>query len=129
MANFRYLTSQNVIQIHFEIVEQTGGLQGIRDVGLLESAVERPKATFGGEDLYPTLELKAAALVHSLLLNHQFADGNKRTAVVSMIEFLQLNGKAIIAEQKEVVDFALWVENKKPALEEIAVWIKDHIGK
>ena len=126
MSKLHCLTSQNVIQIHFQVVEETGGSQGIRDVGLLDSAVERPKATFGGEDLYPTLELKAAALVHSLLLNHQFVDGNKRTAVVSMIEFLQLNGKAIKAEQKEVVDFALWVENKKPSLEEISLWIKKH---
>lgn len=122
----KYLTPQNVIQIHFEIVEKTGGSQGLRDLSLLESAVLRPQATFGGKDLYPTLILKAAALIHSLLLNHVFVDGNKRTATVSMIEFLILNGKKFEAKNKEIVKFALWVENKKPAIEEIASWIKKH---
>ena len=122
----KYLTPQNVIQIHFELVEATGGLQGLRDIGLLESAVYRPQASFGNKDLYPTLTLKAAALVHSLLLNHVFTDGNKRTATVSMIEFLILNGKKFSATNREIVKFALWVENKKPSLEEIADWIKKH---
>lgn len=122
----RYLTPQNIIQIHYELVKETGGSQGIRDVGLLESAVSRPQQSFGGKDLYPTLILKAAALVHSLLLNHMFIDGNKRTATISMIEFLILNGKKFQAENKEIVDFAIWVENKKPTLKEIAKWIKNH---
>lgn len=122
----KYLTPQNVIQIHFELVEATGGLQGLRDLGLLESAVLRPQATFGGKDLYPTLIIKAAALVHSLLLNHVFTDGNKRTATISMVEFLILNDKKFKATNKEIVDFALWVENKKPSIEQIADWIKKH---
>lgn len=122
----KYLTPQNVIQIHFELVEATGGLQGLRDVGLLASAVMRPQSTFGGKDLYPTLISKASALVHSLLLNHVFADGNKRTATISMIEFLILNGSKFEAENKEIVNFALWIENKKPSLEQIANWIKKH---
>ena len=122
----KYLTPQNVIQIHFEIVEETGGSQGLRDLGLLESAVFRPQATFGGKDLYPTLILKAAALIHSLLLNHVFVDGNKRTATISMVEFLILNGKKCEVTNKEVVNFAMWVENKKPSIEQIAGWIKKH---
>ena len=122
----KYLTPQNVIQIHFEIVEETGGSQGLRDLGLLESAVLRPQATFDGKDLYPALILKAAALVHSLLLNHVFVDGNKRTATISMVEFLTLNGKEFIATNKEIVNFALWVENKKPTIGKIASWIKKH---
>ncbi|MBI3283056.1 type II toxin-antitoxin system death-on-curing family toxin [Candidatus Curtissbacteria bacterium] len=122
----KYLTPQHVIQIHFELVEATGGLQGLRDTNLLESAVLRPRASFGGKDLYPTLVSKAAALVHSLLLNHVFADGNKRTATISMIEFLILNGKNFKATNRGIVKFALWVENEKPALEQIADWIKKH---
>lgn len=124
----RYLTTENVLQIHFEIVEAIGGSQGLRDVGLLESAVGRPQASFGGKDLYPTLFLKAAALVHSLLLNHVFVDGNKRTATLAMMEFLILNGKNFKAENKEVVEFALWIENKKPSIEEIASWVEKHIS-
>lgn len=122
----KFLTPQNVIQIHFEIVEATGGSQGLRDLGLLESAVLRPQASFGGKYLYPTLILKAAALVHSLLLNHVFVDGNKRTATISMVEFLTLNGKKFKATNEEIVNFAPWVENEKPKLEEIASWIKKH---
>lgn len=123
----KYLTALNVIQIHYEIVKVTGGSQGIRDIGLLESAVSRPQATFDGKDLYSTLEYKAAALIHSLLLNHMFVDGNKRTATVCMMEFLILNGKKFRATNKDIVSFALWVENKKPSLEEISSWIKKHI--
>lgn len=122
----KYLTPQNVIQIHFELVEATGGLQGLRDLKLLESAVARPQASFGGKDLYPTLILKAAALVHSLLLNHVFTDGNKRTATVAMIEFLIINGKKFEATNREIVSFALWIENKRPSLDQIANWIKKH---
>ena len=122
----KYLTPENVIQIHYEIVEATGGSQGLRDLGLLESAVMRPQQTFAGKDLYPTLEVKAAALVHSLLLNHMFVDGNKRTATISMIEFLIFNKRKFTATNKEIVDFALWVENEKPKLEEISSWIKKH---
>ncbi len=126
--NVRYLTPNDVIQIHFEIVEATGGSQGLRDPGLLESAAVRPQSTFGGEDLYPTLALKAASLVHSLLLNHMFVDGNKRTAITSMIEFLILNKKKFNATNREFVDFGLWVENKKPTIEEIVTWIEKHIS-
>lgn len=122
----KYLTPQNVIQIHFELVEATGGSQGLRDLGLLESAVLKPQSTFASKDLYPTLILKAAALVHSLLLNHVFVDGNKRTAMVSMAEFLILNKKQFKATNREVVDYALYIENKKPTIETIAAWIKKH---
>ena len=122
----KYLTPENVIQIHYEIVEATGGSQGLRDLGLLESAVMRPQQTFAGKDLYPTLEVKAAALVHSLFLNHMFVDGNKRTATISRIEFLIFNKRKFTATNKEIVDFALWVENEKPTLEKIASWIKEH---
>lgn len=124
----RYLTPQNIIQIHFEIVEASGGSQGIRDIGLLESAAGRPRASYGGKDLYPNIFLKTSALVHSLLLNHPFVDGNKRTAVVAMIEFLELNNKSFKSSQKGFVDFALWIENKRPTIEEISEWVKKHTG-
>ncbi|MEX1068472.1 MAG: type II toxin-antitoxin system death-on-curing family toxin [Patescibacteria group bacterium] len=125
----KYLPAENILQIHFEVIEAIGGAHGLRDLGLLESAAERPRATFGGKSLYPNLFLKGAALVHSLLLNHPFTDGNKRTAVLVLMEFFLLNGKEISATQKEVVDFALWIENQKPEIEEIAAWIKKHSRK
>ena len=122
----RYLSAENVIQINFEVVEATGGSQGLRDTGLLESAVGRPQSTFSGKDLYTTIFRKAAALIHSLLLNYAFVDGNKRTATVVMIELLIFNGKEFEATNKEVVELAMWIEGKKPTIEQISKWIKNH---
>jgi len=123
----RYPSLEEVVAIHFRITEKTGGSQGVRDWDLLSSALGRPQATFGGEDLYPDIFLKAAAVVQSLSSNHPFVDGNKRTALATLEYFLHLNGLGIKATQREKVDFTLWAENEKPNLEEIASWIKKHI--
>lgn len=101
----------------------------MRDLGLLESAVVRPQASFEGEDLYPNIYLKAGALVHGLLRNHPFVDGNKRTSMYSAMTFLELNGYKFVAGQKEVVVFALKVENDKVSVEQIAKWLKEHTKK
>ncbi len=76
----KYLSAEQVLFIHSRLIDETGGSHGIRDTGLLQAAVERPKATFGGKDLYPDIFYKAAALLESLIKNHPFIDGNKRTA-------------------------------------------------
>src|SRR3989344_1085151 len=120
----KYLTVQDVLLLHSLAIDNFGGSHGLRDLGLLESAVMRPQATFDGEELYPTIFLKSAALVHSLLLNHQFVDGNKRTAMFSVMTFMELNGYKITANQTEIVNCAMWIENKKPEIEEIAEWTK-----
>lgn len=125
----KYLTVKDVLLLHELQIEKYGGSHGLRDLGLLESAVARPQSTFGGQDLYSDVFLKGAALVHSLLLNHQFVDGNKRTAMFSVMTFLELNGYEFIAEQKEVVNTAVWIENKKPKLDEIAKWLKKNTRK
>jgi death on curing protein len=96
-----YLTVEQIIFIHNRSIEKFGGIYGIRDKGLLESAVARPMATFGGEDLYKDIYSKASALGHSILLNHPFIDGNKRTAFTSMDLFLQENGLIISADDDE----------------------------
>ena len=108
------------------VIDAAGVSHGIRDVGLLESAVLRPQSSFGGEDLYPDVVTKAAALVHSLLMNHMFLDGNKRTAMYSCMTFLELNSFQFTATNKEVVSFALTIENDKLSVEEIAEWLKEH---
>ena len=123
----RYPTLDEVVAIHFRVTEKTGGSQGVKDWDLLSSALGRPQATFGGEDLYPDIFLKAAALVHLLSSNHPFVDGNKRTALATLEYFLHLNGLRIEATQREKVNFALWAENQKPTLDQIATWIKKHI--
>ena len=125
----KYLTPKDIILLHSLAIDAAGGSHGIRDVGLLESAVYRPQATYGGEDLYPTLFLKCAALVHSLLLNHQFVDGNKRTAMFSAMTFIELNGYKFVAGQKDVVKYALYIENKKPDIEKIAEWLEKNSKK
>ena len=83
----RYLSLQEVISLHSFLISQSGGSSGLRDRGALESAVAQPEASFGGEDLYPSLASKAAALGHSLIQNHPFVDGNKRVAHAAMEVF------------------------------------------
>src|SRR3989344_2950024 len=122
----KYPTLDEVVAIHFRVTEKTGGSQGVRDWDLLASALGRPQATFGGQDLYPDIFLKAAALVQSLSSNHPFVDGNKRTALTTLEYLLHLNGILLKATQREKVDFTLWAENEKHKLEQIAGWIKKH---
>ena len=125
----KYLTVKDVILLHNLAIDNFGGSHGLRDLGLLESAVMRPQASFGGQDLYKTIFLKVAALLHSLLLNHVFVDGNKRTAMFAAMTYFELNNYIFNAPQKEVVRTALWIENQKPSLGEIAVWLKKYSKK
>lgn len=111
------------------MVKRYGGSFGIRDMGLIESALARSKATFGGEDLYPSITDKAAALFHSLIFNHAFTDGNKRTTLTVTARFLSLNGYKLRASQEEIVEFPLWVDNNHPEIEEIAKWLEQHTEK
>ncbi len=124
-----YISLDEVLAIHDDMVERYGGSFGIRDLGLIQSAIARPQATFGGEDLYPSILDKAAALFHSLIFNHAFTDGNKRTAVTSTARFLHLNGYKLEASQKKLVDFPLKVENKHPDIDEISKWLREHVRK
>lgn len=120
----KYLTSSEVVLIHARVIQRTGGSQGIRDIGLLESAVARPQATFDQNELYPTLWDKAAALMESLISNHSFVDGNKRTGVVAVGLFLERNGYTLTASNEEVYDFTVKIAQRKANLEEIAQWLK-----
>ena len=124
-----YLTLEQVLLIHEDQVDRYGGSHGLRDIALLESAIYRSQATFGGIDLYPSIFEKAGALVHSLLLNHPFVDGNKRTAIASMLVFLELNNYSFFVSQKELVTTALSIENKKWNIEKISLWLQKHSKK
>jgi death-on-curing protein len=102
----RFLTLIEVLELHRRVIEQSGGAFGIREVGLLESAIAQPRMTFGGEDLYPSLIEKVAALGFSIIMNHPFVDGNKRTGHAVIETFLVLNGMEInasIGEQEGVI--------------------------
>lgn len=124
-----YLSTEQVLFIHDQQIKRFGGSSGIRDVGLIESALGRPQASFGGEDLYPTIFNKAAALMHSILKNHAFVDGNKRTALAGTGIFLKINGYNLENQHKEEITFALSVENGKLSLEDIASWLQNHCKK
>lgn len=124
-----FLKIQQVLFIHDLMVKRFGGSFGIRDLGLIESAVARPKATFGGEYLYPSLFDKAAALLQSLLKNHAFVDGNKRTALTSASIFLEKNHYKLINHHKEEVEFAIRVDNGNLTIKQISNWLKEHSVK
>lgn len=125
----KYLTPQKVLFIHDQVVKRTGGSSGVRDIGLVESAVYRPQASFDAKDLYKTVFDKAAALLQSLLKNHPFIDGNKRTALTSSGLFLRLNGYKLINAKKEEVEFAIRVDNQHLDIEEISKWLKKNSKK
>lgn len=128
-ANIVFLTLEQVLVIHEGQIERYGGSHGLRDLALLESAVFRPQTTFDGIDLYLSLFDKAAAFLHSLLLNHPFVDGNKRTAIASSLIFLELNRYRLSIGQKKLENFALSVENKKWDVEKISAWLKKYSKK
>jgi death-on-curing protein len=123
MTNYLVLDIEKVLYLHERIITQAGGVQGMRDFTLLHSALERCKATYAGEDLYPTLFEKAAALLHSLVMNHAFLDGNKRTAYEVMKGFLYFNGFLITASQKEIVRMCIAVDNEGWKVSDISNWL------
>jgi death-on-curing protein len=120
------LTAEQVLFLHARIVEETGGSHGVRDVGLLESAVARPQASFGGEDLYPSLIDKDAALLESLIGNHPFVDGNKRTGVAAAGLLLERNGRRLTATNEELEASAVEVAERRLSLDAIKVWMEEH---
>ncbi len=125
----RYLTLEEIVSLHAKLIAQSGGIPGLRDRGALESAVAQPEMSFGGEDLYPTIAEKAAALGHSLVQNHCFMDGNKRVGHAAIEVFLVLNGyeiEAPIDEQEQVVLSVASGQMDRVALGE---WLKPYIVK
>lgn len=125
----KFLSVTRVLAIHDLMVKRFGGSFGVRDLGLIESAVARPQSGFGGEYLYKNIYDMAAALLQSLLKNHPFVDGNKRTALTSTAIFLKLNNIHLKNYHQEEVVFAVRVDNNNLSLEEISSWLKDHTEK
>jgi len=119
----KYLTSEQVLFIHARLIAETGGSHGVRDLARLESAVARPQAAFGGKELYPDVFLKAAALLDSLINNHPFVDGNKRTGITAAALFLQANGQQLTANTAELEEFTLQAATSHPDLPILADWL------
>jgi len=122
-----YLSVSQVLALHAQQLRRYGGGAGVRDRGALESALARPAATYGGEDLYPDIADKAAALMHSLALNHPFVDGNKRVAAFAAIVFAESNGQEFLATPDELVDTTLAVAEGKMAIEALAIWFRQRL--
>jgi death-on-curing protein len=125
----RYLTIGEVLEIHQQIMDQFGGAMGILNLGGLESALAQPRMTFAGSDLYPSIGAKACALGYSLIQNHPFVDGNKRTGHAAMEIFLVLNGFEIQAPPDEQEQVILQVASGEMERDEFTTWLQSHLHK
>jgi len=114
----------DILHLHTRSIKDFGGSDGIRDPGLLESAIARPFQTFGGEDLYPTVFEKAAALAESLIINHPFVDGNKRTGMLAMATFLLEFDLEITSADEGLYSFTIDISTGTTKFEEIVQWLK-----
>ena len=123
----RYLDVERVKRLHALVLERSGGSAGLRDEGALESAVAQPQASFGGEDLYPSLVEKAAALAYALVKNHAFIDGNKRIGQAAMEVFLLLNGYEIAATVDDQETLFLNLAAGEVSREALTAWIAKHV--
>ena len=117
------LSREKVLLLHQLITEETGGSIGIRDIDLLESAINNAYNTFGGEELYKTKEEKAASLGFSLISNHAFVDGNKRIGVYVMLTFLEAEGIKMDCSNDDVIDLGLSVASGKMKYADVLDWI------
>ena len=120
------LSKKQILMLHTQLIQQTGGSDGVRDYNLLDSAVETPFQSFGREDLYPTLQAKAARLGYGLIKNHCMIDGNKRIGTHAMLVFLALNGIELSYTQKELYETILGVAAGTITYEGLLEWILEH---
>lgn len=120
------LSTDEIISIHGELVKRTGGSDGLRDMGLLESAVNSTYAGFENYEQYPSIEEKSARLAFSLIADHAFVDGNKRIGIAVMLITLKLNGIKLSYTQPELISLGLSVADGTSKYEEILKWINTH---
>lgn len=120
------LTKEQVLMLHDQLIEATGGSKGIRDEGMLESALMNPYQSFGGIELYPSIQAKAAQLCFGIVKDYPMIDGNKRLGTHVMLVFLALNGYELSYSQKELSDTILLLAAGKLQSEDILQWIIEH---
>ena len=123
----RYLTLSEALELHRRVIGQSGGALGVLNLGTLESALAQPRMTFGGKDLYPSMIEKAAALGYSLIQNHPFLDGNKRTGHAATEVFLFLNGFEIRSSVDEQEQIILRVASGEMDRQALTAWLRDHV--
>lgn len=120
------LSKHQILLIHDQLIDETGGSSGLRDEGMLDSALNSPFQTFGGEDVYPSLQQKAARLCFGLVKNHPFVDGNKRIGAHAMLVFLALNGIELQHSQTDLSDIILQLAAGEIEVEALLQWILSH---
>lgn len=125
MKTTKFLSEVEVIAINERMVSRYGGLHGVKDLNMLRLAVGRPQMSVAFQDAYKTIFDKAAALFHSIINNHPFLDGNKRTSLFSAVLFLEYNGWLVEFERKEGVKFARQAHNQDYTVEQIFKWLKE----
>ena len=121
-----YLTAEQILYLHDRLIRETGGSHGVRDLSLLLSAVGRPQSSFEARDLYANIYSQAAALMESLVRNHPFVDGKKRTGVAAAGMFLRINGFRLVSGQEELVVIAVRVATGRIQLDELAGWLRSN---
>jgi death on curing protein len=121
-----FLSQDEVLALHADQIERYGGGHGIRDTGLLESALAMPRATFRGQWLHGSLDEMAAAYLYHLVQGHPFIDGNKRVGLMAMLAFLGLNSVRLDATEDELVELVLGVASGRVSKAEVAVFVKQH---
>lgn len=119
------LTTEQVLAMHRMMLAETGGASGIREAGALDMALAGAFQTFDGKELYPSLEEKAARLAFSIVKNHPFVDGNKRTGLFVILVFLELNGMELTFTQQELVDLGLGLADGSLGVEAALQWVRD----
>lgn len=122
----RFLNLAHILQLHALVTVKFGGASTIRDIGRLEAVVATQHQEVFGQELYLTLHEKAAALLRGIIADHPFIDGNKRTAMLAAMTFLELNGQRIIARKGEIEDFAVTVATDHSPIVDIAQWLRCH---
>ena len=120
------LSKPQILLLHEQLIAETGGSSGLRDEGMLDSALNAPFQTFGGEDIYPSLQQKAARLCFGLVKNHPFVDGNKRIGAHVMLVFLALNGIELQHTQTELSDIILQLAAGTIQSSDLLDWILTH---
>lgn len=122
----KYLSKRDILALHTELIAQTGGTGGLRDDGLLDSALSAPFQSFAGIDSFPSLQQKAARLALGLIKNHAFVDGNKRIGTLAMLLFLQVNQIELTYEQDDLIQVIQNVAAGKYGFDDLLRWIIDH---
>ena len=122
----KIINRDQVLMLHSMVIKQSGGIDGIRDNGLLDSALNAPFQSFNNEELYPSIQGKVARLCYSIINNHPFIDGNKRTGILVMLIFLKVNHVIIQCQDKDIIDLGVGIAGGQYDLSYIMKWIILH---